>query len=239
MSHAEYYYVDPADVKEDRLIIKGNEFHHLVNVCRNGIGDRFYAVNGLGGWYQCELVRVETNAIDARILNSKIGVGESSFKLTIAQAPPSGNRFDMVVEKCTEIGVFNFIPMSTNRSVTATSKKIERWQRIALASMKQCGRSVWPEIVEVRSFEDVVKEFSVLKAKFIAHQEYEKSISFTEIIPVKNSCDTGIVLIGPASGFSDSEIVLAEEHGFIPLNLGPRRLRSETAPIAPSTLLLS
>ena len=239
MSHAEYYYVDPDNVEEDQLKIEGDEFHHLVNVCRNGIGDIFYAVNGAGMWYECELAKIETTEVEARILNSKTAMGESSFKLTVAQALPKGNRFDLVVEKCTEIGVFNFIPMNTDRSITATHKKIERWRRLSLASMKQSGRSVWPEIVEPKLFKDIVKEFRRYKIKFIAHQGYKNPISHSEISRLKTTCNSGIILIGPAGGFTDSEIELAGEYGFKSMNLGPRRLRSETAAIVAATILLS
>jgi 16S rRNA (uracil1498-N3)-methyltransferase len=233
----EHFYVNPRDVMGDSLTLRDGEFRHLIQVLRRGIGDVVRATDGRGNLFEFEISKVSKDFVRGRILKKLQRNGEPNFLLTLAQAIPKGSRFDWVVEKGTEIGVAKFIPLITERGIAGEgSAKISRWQKIALAAMKQSCRSVLPEVTEAMGLREVLECSNEYSLKLIAHHE-ERGKGLNDAVDLELS-NKGIILIGPEGGFSDEEVSLAIEWGFYPFSLGPRRLRTETAGIVAGTLLL-
>ncbi|MDZ7339132.1 MAG: 16S rRNA (uracil(1498)-N(3))-methyltransferase [candidate division KSB1 bacterium] len=240
MPHAEFYYVKPTNVAGERLWLVEQEWHHLQVVQRARPGHRFFAVDGRGRCYHCELVAASPSRGEAKIIAWNTGVGEPRVCLTIAASPLRGERFDLLVEKCTELGVTRFVPMTTARTVRFAGTRVDRWRRVALAAMKQCGRSVWPEVADPVPFAEVVAHLSCSGPRLIAH---EAAGALPLLQAVKQweagSFPEALVLVGPEGGFADEEMSTAVSQGFVPVSLGPRRLRSETAAIVAATLIVS
>ena len=219
------------------MIIKGAEFVHLTRVLRKRKGDLAWATDGLGGQYEFQITAVEKGHAVGRILKTKRMAGEPAVEVTLAQAILKGGRFEFVVEKGTEIGVRRFIPLITQRGIAArTPSKHIRWRRIALAAMKQSGRSILPEVTQAMDIREALSFLEKAELKLIAHEKGGKSLR--DLVASEKRITTVALLIGPEGGFTDREVQHAREAGFQTLSLGPRRLRSETAGIVAVTLVL-
>ncbi|MFQ5636570.1 MAG: RsmE family RNA methyltransferase [bacterium] len=243
MEKSDFFYIRPEDVTGDFLVLAKGETHHLKNVFRKKIGDRFSAVDGMGNAFDCQIVILEKDTCRARILKRTQFVGEPSFQLTTALAIPKKSRFEWLVEKGTEIGISKFIPLLTERTVVkAKSINMTRCKRIALSAMKQSWRCVLPEIEEPLDFVRLCKNADIYNIKLVAHEKSPVT-TFDDILGRRQTQNlqqlkTGLLCVGPEGGFSDDEVRLARDCGFTMVGLGKRRLRSETASLIGSALIL-
>jgi len=241
MVEREIFYVSPDDVFFDTLRLQRLEVHHLVNVHRKKKGDFFIAVDGMGTGYDCEIESLDKNNLTARILKKHRFYGEPLFKLTLALAMHKKSRFEWVIEKATEIGVTNIIPLLSKRTILSErSLKPQRFERIVLSAMKQSCRSFLPTI-PAKNFESLCEDSSNFDIKLIAHEKrtgknLNEFLQFEE--NVLQRIKSGIVCIGPEGGFINDEIELANSYGFSTFGLGPRRLRTETAALVAASLIL-
>lgn len=242
MRHREIFYTEPKNISPDKLEIKGEELKHLVRVMRKQERDVIEVVDGQGNTYTAVLSKITKQFAQGEIQKRTRYAGEPNFQLTLAQAIPKGNRFDLVVEKGTEIGVSVFIPLLCEHSIVeASAARLDRWQKVAIAAMKQSTRSVLPEITPAQTVHDVIRKKGLLKPGLIA-EGGDGSRSLSEIInglqQKSVQLKSAVVLIGPEGGFSANEVDLALENGFHKFTLGRRRLRSETAGIVASAILM-
>jgi len=242
MSHKEYFYTKPENISQNYVEIKGDELKHLSRVVRKKVRDIIYVVDGKGNLYTVLLTEIKKQFARGEIQKRTRFVGEANIQLILAQAVPKGSRFDLVIEKGTEIGVSAFIPLICERSIVdINSAKISRWKKVAIAAMKQCGRSVLPEITLGQSIKEIFEQKSALTPGFIAHQNSESKSLSNVIQSFKEKgviTKSAMILIGPEGGFSDVEIQLALENQFVLFSLGQRRLRSETAGIVTSAIFM-
>jgi 16S rRNA (uracil1498-N3)-methyltransferase len=233
--HWESYYIDPKQVMGDQLRITGDELHHLGRVKRKQPGDIVWAVDGQGVAYETEIVEITKKEAFCHIIKTRRRLGEPISEVTLAQGVIKGERFDWLIEKAVEIGVSRIIPIQSENSVLkAGPQKLVRWRRVALAAMKQCGRSVLPEITEPKSFKKIVGLGTDCALRLIA----EAGEQSTPVQVNGKGNRKALLIVGPEGGFSDSEVALARENGFQPVTLGPRRLRAETAGIVLASLVL-
>ena len=241
-THLESFYVSPENVHGNTLLVTGAEFVHLTKVLRKRVGDQVVAVDGCGNWYEIGIVSVGRDFAKAEILKQLRLFGEPVVEVTLAPAVIKGPRFDWLVEKATEIGVRRILPVFSQRCVVVPGElKKKRWQRIAIAAMKQCGRSVLPQILEGISFADIMKKYGNTPIKLIAEAGSKDSIRRI-VAPFREKKSDfprkALILVGPEGSFTSEELQLAQDHGFRSVSLGTRRLRSETAAIMAATLLL-
>lgn len=228
----QYFYVMPEDVdNRQSVILRGEEAFHCTKVLRKKSGDRFFAVDGLGNEYLVELAEAHKDTVSCRIIDSSTRLTELPMHITLAQALIKHDHFDLVVEKCTELGVSTFIPLETERSLADPGKnKSRRWQKIMMSSMKQSRRSVLPRLDDVTPLDELVEKSNNYDVKIIFHEKSDRPVfDFTKNM---NMSGTKIlVLVGPEGGFTESEHRTAVSRDFISLSLGRRRLRAETAAI--------
>lgn len=237
-----YFYTKPENISQDYVEIKGEELKHLSRVVRKKVRDIIYVVDGKGNHYTVLLTEIKKQFARGEIQKRTRFAGEDNFQLTLAQAVPKGSRFDLVIEKGTEIGVTSFIPLICDRSVVdVTPAKMARWRKVAIAAMKQCGRSVLPEILPAQSIKEIIESKKASIPGFVANQD-SSSKSLSNIIrPFKEKGildRSALILIGPEGGFSSEEVQLVLENQFVPFSLGQRRLRSETAGIVASAVFM-
>ncbi len=229
------FFVDPDHVQGDVFYLDGDEYRHAVKVLRKQEGDAISAVDGRGRLYHGAVREVHKDRIIVHIVETIRDIGEAKLNLIVAQAALKGAHFDLVVEKGTEIGVAAFQPMITDHVIVKADARTDRWRKKALTAMKQCGRSRCPRIYEPMDFESVVQQRRCDVA-FIAHEDVDlESVAIR--LPDKSS--SAIVFIGPEGGFTNSEYQFALKKGVTPLNLGPRRLRAETAALVAATKILA
>jgi len=242
MKHRDYFYTEPTNISEGILEIKGQELKHLSRVLRKKVRDIIEVVDGQGNLYTAILTKINKETAQAEIQKKARYIAEPNFKLTLAHAIPKRKRFDLVIEKGTEIGVSIFIPLlCKNSNVNEVSSRLNRWKKIAIAAMKQSARSVLPEITAPQTIQDILRNQGLLKLGLIADMgKNAKSLStiISELKQKSAPIKSATMLIGPEGGFSQNEIKLAIENGFHRFSLGPRRLRTETAGIAASAILM-
>jgi len=238
-----YFYVDPKNVGRDFLRIEGEEAKHISLVLRKGEGEIIDVVDGEGMKYQVQVTAKGKDWVQGRIISQTRKENEPFTELTLAQALIKGVRMDFLMEKVTEIGVSSIIPLITGKSLIKLEKgskvmsRVNRWKRIAISGMKQSLRSKLPEILNPVSFQELLANVKDYDLTLIACQT-KKSKSLKEIFEPKRRLKKVLLLVGPESGFTQEELDFSLKSGMIPVSLGPRRLRSETAGIVFSSMVL-
>ena len=251
----EYFYVSPNEVSEHRVMVGGEEARHIARVLRHKKGDKVVFVDGTGVEYECFLQSVADNAVTAQINSRRRKTNEAIKRVTLAQAVPKGQRMDFVVEKGTELGLYGIIPLVTERSVVQPpderqapplpgfeddpeGHKLERWHRIAVAAMKQSLRSLLPEIAPFTGFAALMEKADDYDLILMADEAEKKGSLKAALAATKHELRKVLCVVGPEGGFTDGEKRLAQEKRAHVISLGPRRLRSESAGILLSTLVL-
>lgn len=226
----DYFYSPPRKITAESVLIDGEEFLHLTHVMRKKEGDEVRVVDGKGTAFDVVLGKIGRKEVRGRILASYRGHNEPGVALTIAAAVlKNPSKFDFLVEKTTELGAGAIIPLRTDRTIPSHAR-VDRWQKLAVAAMKQSCRSVLPEVRELTALSDLLRESEAYDCKFIAHEK--KVGGGASLLPRLKGCRSIIVLIGPEGGFSDAEVEQSTTAGYVPVYLGERRLRTETAAVA-------
>ncbi|HBW12831.1 MAG TPA: 16S rRNA (uracil(1498)-N(3))-methyltransferase [Proteiniclasticum sp.] len=211
--------------------IRGDDHKHLSRVLRLKEQDEIL-INDLKG--QDYLGRIETidkNETKVELREKVPESNESSLKVTLFQGLPKAGKMDLIVQKCTELGVQRIVPVVTERVVVKNSsefKKLDRLKRICLEAAKQSKRSVLPEITEPMSFAELLMEMKKLDVFVVPYENQEEYGFLTLKKELANISSMGI-FVGPEGGFTEKEIDLLKDKGAKILTLGNRILRTETA----------
>ncbi len=232
-----YFYCPRSAIGENSFHIEGEEFSHLVHVMRAREGDEIRIVDGEGTAYDARIMSLKQKHAQGVLLRRYEHHHEPHLRLTLGVGMVKNPaKFDFLVEKATEIGVLEVIPLQTERTIRIHAN-VARWQKLALAAMKQAGRSALPRIRPVMSLEELLSTQEPFDAKFIAHEQRRAG----EMLPQKppKAGSRILYLVGPEGGFSDEEVDRCIRAGCLPQYFGERRLRTETAAIvAAATILL-
>ncbi len=221
------FYTEPKNVHEKSLAVIGDEAKHMKNVLRMQADDTFIAFDGSGIDYTCRILHVGTQ-IDAQILSKNHNEAESNIKVTLYQAYPKSAKMEEIVQKAVELGSFRVVPFISQRCVKRPEDS-SRLRRVAMAAVKQCGRSVLPHVDDVLKFEDAL--FLMKKhEKLIVCWEEERDTTLKSAL-LCEAQDIGVV-IGPEGGLEAAEVDQMREAGGVSVTLGPRIMRTETAGIA-------
>lgn len=209
--------------------------HHLARVLRMQRGDALILFNGEGGEYPAMIAAVDKRSVTVTTEQQSNSVPESSLKLHLGIAMSKGDRMDWVVQKATELGVARITPLYSERvelklQGERAEKKLEHWRGVAIAACEQCGRNTLPAIAAVTTLADWLDN-TTADRKFVLHHRTEIALD-AAAKPASVA-----LLVGPEGGLSEAEIAAAERRQFAPLRLGPRVLRTETAPLAALTIL--
>ena len=213
-------------ISDSLVEISGPEAHHMTNVLRLTPGDKVDLFDGSGNEFEAEIVQISRGLVNLNILGKRDVSRELSRKITIATAIPKSSRQKWLVEKLQEIGVYELRPLATRRSVVdLDTKGIDRLRRHAIEAAKQCGRN---QLLRIGPMIEVSQLFSAPhkdRLRFIADPTGGREIA------EDLSIDAGgvIVCIGPEGGWTDEEMLLAQQHGWQTLSLGPAVMRIETA----------
>ena len=236
------FFTAPKNITDKKAVLRGTDVTHIRTVLRLKIGDRVQILDGRGFCYTVTLTHVGHDGIESRIdLKEDADDCESPLTICLGQGMVKGTGFDDIVRRAVELGVGQVTPVSANRCISKlspenTSQKIQRWQRIANEAAKQCGRSRIPSIspkpISVKEFCHANCEADL---KLIFWEE-ERSTRIRDL-PHRNDFKSAAVLIGPEGGFTSGEIENATECGFHSISLGPRLLRTDTAPLAVISIL--
>ncbi len=231
------FFAPPDAIDGDTVTLPPDEAQHALGVLRLKVGDRIIVVDGQSMGYKAEISETKgKQSVAARIFARVRRFGEPSVKLTLAAGLSAGSKFDIVVEKGTELGVSRFVPILCEKGKVKLddagriARRTSRFRKVALAAMKQCRRSFHPQVEEPLSLNDYLRDIDSDGPRLIFHPADGAGLSAldTAILPAVIT-----LVVGPESGFSDAELSAAREAGFQPISLGPRVLRAETAgPVA-------
>ncbi len=223
----DYFYCSPENISGTSLVIDGEEFAHLVHVMRKKEGDEIRVVDGRGSAYDVRLGEIKKKMVHATIHRVHDRHHEPARDVLIAVGIlKNPSKFDFLVEKVTELGVNRIVPLVTERTIPHHAK-IDRWQKLALAAMKQCGRAFLPAVEKLTPLSEFLSRPFTADLKMVAHEKASHVLSVDHLLDKRHR--SVVLLIGPEGGFSEQEIEHASQKGFIPVNLGERRLRTETA----------
>lgn len=240
-----FYFAEINNITAETVLLTGAECKHLSKVMRAKKGDTVTVTDGAGLSYECSIARLGRSEAELSIIKQTRNRGEPSRNVTLAVALSIGGKFDTILQMCCEIGVSAFLPLITEKSKMKLDtqdrikRKMARWRDLLKAAVKQSERSRIPEIAPPQEFADFIdkaKDFAGFK--LIAHPSANVEDSERAELALTTHDQPLLALVGSESGFSPSEYSLACQYGFLPLNLGPRILRAETAAPTLATLAL-
>jgi 16S rRNA (uracil1498-N3)-methyltransferase len=219
-----------ADIEGDKIILDQKESMHCIKVMRYRIGDHIRIIDGVGGYYEAEIIDENPKACRVLVVSKQENFEALPYELHIGIAPTKNmDRFEWFVEKATEIGITSITPLLCQRS-ERKNLRIDRLEKVMIAAAKQSVKASFPKIHELIRFEDWIKERDI-NSGLIAHcMEGEKE----EIWNAKLSSNTCII-IGPEGDFTTEELNIALSNGFQAVSLGNYRLRTETAGVVACT----
>lgn len=220
-------------VEENRLVIADDEAAHMKNTLRMRAGDEFIGFDGTGADYYCRISQIE-KTVQADILRIEKNPTEPKTNVTLYQAYPKFCKMEEIVQKAVELGANRIVPFISSRCVKKPDNCV-RLSRVALAAVKQCGRSIIPAIDEILSYKFALKEMKNHQ-KLIVCWERERSTSLMCALG-KDLSDIAVV-IGPEGGFEQSEITDMQESGGVTVTLGRRILRTQTASAAALSIIM-
>ncbi len=228
-----FFYKEDIEVSSPDLLLDEDSSKHIVQVLRMQHGEHLQLTNGKGDLFTCQITDNNRKKCAVRIVE-QFKIQNSKFKITIAiSLIKNSGRFEWFLEKATEIGVTEIIPLICERT-EKTAFKFERMKSILVSAMLQSQQTWLPILHEPVKFTKVVTT-ATHQQKFIAHCIDAEKRSLSEMI--NESLSSKIILIGPEGDFTSAEVEEAVKNHFIAITLGQTRLRTETAGIVASTLL--
>ena len=217
------------------VALEGAEAHHLAAVCRLRPGDAVCLFNGDGHEYPARVVDVQRRRIELDVVEQATPKRELPYCLEVAAPLPKGDRSQFLVEKLTELGVTKFSPLETTRSVVHPREaKLEKLQRHVIEASKQCGRNVLMEISPLVKWANYCRTDKLPPRRWFGHPGGTPATAQASSV----GADTSLAwAVGPEGGFAEEEVQMAREAGWLPVDLGPRILRVETAAIVLPSIL--
>lgn len=227
------FFVLPENITENSLVIDNEDVNHITRVLRLKEGDQIEVCDGHGYDYRAQITKIEKQQVFCNLLSKVSATTEPELKVTLFQALPKASKMEYIIQKTTELGISKIVPCNLSRCVArldekSASKKIERWQKIAEAAAKQCGRGKIPEIASLMEFKDAVAQMKQADLYFTPYECEEQNCLKPVLQSVKEP-GTVSFMIGPEGGFDPAEINLIQENEILPVTLGKRILRTETA----------
>lgn len=214
------------------IIISGDDAKHISRSLRMKIGENLTVCDANGNDYLCTISEINNDNILLNVISSYKNISEPNINITLYQAIPKSDKMDFIVQKAVELGVYKIIPVITSRCIARPdkknkNKKLDRLNKIALSAAQQSGRGIIPSVEDIVSFDNAINEMTKDDLSIIFYESKGKTLK--NIID-KNHKNISI-MIGAEGGFDIDEINKAISLNINIVNLGPRILRCETAPI--------
>ena len=235
------FFVPSTWIRGEGARLEGDVARRVGHVLRMSPGDEIALLDNSGKEYRVQLTRFGGDVVEATVISAAEGRGESPIQVTLYQGMLKGQRFQWVLQKGTELGVASFVPLMCHRSIPDerdgwSPTRYTRWRKIIAEAAEQSGRCLLPDLGRPMSFEDAC-EAARDSGVSIIPWEREDSIGLRSALRNLGSPRVNI-FIGPEGGFEEGEIERARSCSILPVSLGRRILRSETAGIAATAAIL-
>ena len=227
------------NISDTAAVLSGDDAKHAIQVLRMREGDYAVICDGSGYDYLSQLEHAGSECV-FNVLEKTRNEAEPSVHVRLFQAMPKSDKMEFIVQKAVECGVCEIIPFFSKRCVSRPDKKqmqkkTERYRRIAYEAAKQCGRGIIPTVGEAVEFSDVINMYSAENTGILFYECAELPLK-EAVTQFKTNID---IIIGSEGGFEEVEAAKLSEQGYIPVSLGKRILRCETAPIAAISILMN
>ena len=237
------FFVTPDQVGEDKIRIQGSDVNHMKNVLRMRPGEEVMVSDGNNRQYRCRVEDYPDGEAVLAILEAGLVDTELPSRIYLFQGLPKQEKMELIVQKAVELGVCQVIPVQTRRCVVKldakkAAKKVQRWQQIAESAAKQAGRGYIPVVSEVMTFQEALAFSEALDIRLIPYELADGMEGTRKILDGIQPGQSVGIFIGPEGGFEKEEVGRAVEAGALPITLGKRILRTETAGIAVLSILM-
>ena len=173
------FFVENENIKSNKIYIT-EDYNHIKNVLRKNIGDELEVCNkSTGENYLCSIKSILDNEIECEVCKKTESKAESNLKITVFQGLPKQEKMELVIQKCIELGAYEFVPLEMKNCVVKLKekdrlKKIERWQKIAEVAAKQCGRDIIPKVNKVCNVNELASQMNEFDSVIVAYENEEK-----------------------------------------------------------------
>lgn len=238
-----HFFAEPSQIGDGLVTITGADVNHMKNVLRMKPGEKAEISGGDGLRYLCVLEAFTEEGACLRIEDVEADAVELPSKIYLFQGLPKSDKMELIIQKAVELGAYQVIPVATKRAVVKldekkAAKKVQRWQAISEGAAKQSGRSLVPNVHAVMTFTEALKYAEELDVRLIPYEKASgMEVTKQAVESILPGQSVGI-FIGPEGGFEESEVEQAREAGALPVSLGKRILRTETAGLAVLSVLM-
>ena len=239
-----HFFVSPDQVGDREITIEGSDVNHIRNVLRMKPGEQVMLCTGQDSRdYRCEITEIAEAYVRAEILEVEENGAELPSRLYLFQGLPKSDKMELIIQKAVELGVYEVIPVVTRRTVVKLDAKKEearrkRWNAISESAAKQSKRMLIPAVSPVMDFREALEYAGSLDVRLIPYELAEDMGKTRKILEGIRPGQSVGIFIGPEGGFEKAEVELAMEKGVVPVTLGRRILRTETAGLAMLAVLM-
>lgn len=240
------FFVESDQLNNNQIQILGEDVKHIKNVLRLEIGERIKICDKKTSTnYISEISEITSKYVNCDIIEIAENEAEGNVELHIFQGLPKADKMELIIQKGTELGVTEFIPVSFKRSIVKLSgkdedKKIERWNKIAEVAAKQSGRDLVPKVRNIENIKSLCNEIGDYDLVLLAYELEDKNYIKDELLELKKKKENYkiAVIIGPEGGIDQSEVKIMQEYGAKVISLGKRILRTETVALQVSSIIM-
>ncbi|MFZ5946030.1 MAG: 16S rRNA (uracil(1498)-N(3))-methyltransferase [Bacillota bacterium] len=230
------FFVAPEGIKDNKAYITGSDAHHITQVLRLKKDDKIIVIDGTGLEYETVIKELKENCVAGEIVGVTSSKRDARTRVTLVQGVPKGDRMELIIQKCTELGVVSIIPVITQRTVVKLDdvkrkQRVERWQKIAQEASKQCKRAIVPTIDKIYDWDDYLKEVDEGEEVLVLWED-ESTVGLKEILTTRTDLASITLVVGPEGGFTNEEVAKLKGRGAHSVSIGSRILRTETAGFA-------
>ncbi len=239
------FFVENEDIIANEVTIR-KDYNHIKNVLRKKVGDKLQICNKQTLQnFMCEISNITSKEVKCNITKILDKNTESDLKITVVQGLPKQEKMELIIQKCVELGAYEFIPLEMRNCVVKLNqkdkqKKIERWQKIAEVASKQSGRNIIPKVNEIWNINQLCNRIDSYDCVIVAYENEENYTIKEEIKKLKNlnKISKIAIVIGPEGGIDEEEIEKLKKAKAKIVTLGKRILRTETVAIALTSILI-
>ncbi len=237
MARLHRFFIPPEWIAKPKVTLSGQVAHQIKNVLRMRPGWQIEVLDNFGNEYVVMLTRVDRSGVEGEILAERLATGEPALPVTLYQGTLKAQKFEWVLQKGTELGVSEFVPVISERSVLAdveaVAQKTLRWERIIQEAAEQCGRGALPELRPAMLFSVACQRAGRLDGvRLLAWEGASAAKGLRGALSAAKVPSRVSLFVGSEGGFSEKEVEIARQNGIQSVWLGKRILRAETAGIA-------
>lgn len=241
-AHVHRFFAPALDPGDDTVTLPKDEAEHLTRVLRLGVGDVVSVFDGRGHEYSARVIAADKRDARVQLISRVDAAAEPAVAMTLAQAVIKGEKMDDIVRDAVMLGVAAVQPLVTARAETTVAQltngsRLERWRRVALASVKQSKRAVLPDIRRPLTLESFLQDPATALMLMLVEPGAGEGIEPLSALQGQPTPPDATIFVGPEGGWSDAELSMARHHGVRLVTLGRRTLRADAAPVAAISVL--